>query len=89
MENIECKEVIISRLSRRGKGVENSPIRVITEVFEKDGTLIAEFDPCPETFSVMDLVHFARWCFNDGIITGKVNQNDVNKWLVSIKNVSS
>lgn len=49
-KEIECKEVIISRILRRGTGKdENDPIRIITQVFEKDGTLIAESDPCTVT----------------------------------------
>ena len=31
------------------------------EVYDKDGTLIAEHDPSPETFQKMDLLYFARW----------------------------
>lgn len=45
MKDVQCREVIISRIRRRGKGIEGDPIRVITEVFEKDGTKIAEYDP--------------------------------------------
>ena len=44
MDTIECKEVIISTLKRRGEGIEGDPIRVVTEVYEKDGTKIAEYD---------------------------------------------
>lgn len=39
------KEVIITKLLRRGKGVEGDPIRIITQIWDKDGTLIAEVDP--------------------------------------------
>lgn len=39
-----CKEVIISTIARRGNGT-TEPIRIITQVFEKDGSLIAEKDP--------------------------------------------
>jgi hypothetical protein len=45
MKDIEIKEVIIITLRTRGKGVEGDPVRRITEVFDKDGTKIAEFDP--------------------------------------------
>lgn len=47
-EDIQCREVIVSRIARRGLGRDLSdPLRIITQVFEKDGTLIAEHDPCP------------------------------------------
>jgi hypothetical protein len=80
-----CKEVIVAMIERRGKGVEHSPIRIITQVFEKDGTLIAEYDPFDETFCAMDLVHFARWCIENKFQVQNVKPNDVNKWLDSIK----
>ena len=85
MDTVICKELIVATLTRRGKGVEHSPIRIITQVFEKDGTLVAEHDPVDETFCTMDLVDFARWCITNGIVTDKVSPNDVNKWLDSIK----
>ena len=37
-------ECIVTAIERRGKGVEGDPIRVITQVFTKDGKLIAEWD---------------------------------------------
>lgn len=44
MDSVICKEVIISTIRRRGDGTPNNPIRMVVEVFEKDGTLIAERD---------------------------------------------
>lgn len=85
---ITCKEVIISDLTTRGKGITHSPIRRIIQVFEKDGTLIAENDPSPETFCTMDLVHFGRYLAeqtkNNSI---RIDENTVHKWLdtISIK----
>lgn len=38
-------EVIITNKKRRGNG-KDDPYRAITEVFTKDGQLIAEYDPC-------------------------------------------
>ena len=40
-----CKEVIITTIERRGEGTSESPVRIITQVWDKDGTLIAEHDP--------------------------------------------
>jgi hypothetical protein len=39
-------EVIETTLTRRGGGVEG-PIRVVTQYWNKDGTLLAERDPSP------------------------------------------
>ena len=46
----ECKviEVIVCTKKRRGEGVKGDPIRIITEVFTRDGQLIAEDDPKKE-----------------------------------------
>lgn len=45
IEKTWCEEVIICTSMRRGKGEQNDPVRIITQVFLKDGTLIAEYDP--------------------------------------------
>lgn len=42
---VELKEVIITRLSRRGNG-KNDPIRIVLEIWDaKTGEKIAENDP--------------------------------------------
>jgi hypothetical protein len=44
---VSIQEVIITRILRRGNG-KTTPIRIITEVWTKEGDKIAELDPCPE-----------------------------------------
>jgi len=83
--SIECKEVIVSYLTKRGTGVEHSPIRIITEIFEKDGTKIAEHDPSPEVFYKNDLIDFAKWLKQVDFDADKISQRTINKWLDSIK----
>ena len=85
MDTVECKELIVSTLKRRGNGIEHDPIRIITEVYEKDGTKIAENDPCPETFNQMDLLQFARWVKNNEFDVDKLDTRCVVKWLDSIE----
>lgn len=85
MDTVECKELIVSTLKRRGTGIEHSPIRVITEVYDKDGTKIAEHDPSPETFVQMDLIHFAIWVKEKEFDADKLDSRAVVKWLDSIK----
>ena len=50
MDTVEYRECVITTLTRRGKGEDDSPIRVVTEVWVRngDGTcdLIADSDPC-------------------------------------------
>ena len=85
MDTVICKEVVITTLKRRGTGIEHNPIRVITEVYEKDGTKIAEYDPSPETFVQMDLLHFARWVKQMEYDADKLDSRAVVKWLDSIE----
>lgn len=85
MKGVECKEVIISKLTKRGKGLKHSPIRIITEVYEKDGTKIAEYDPSPETFAQMDLLHFARWMKKMKHNPDESDSRVIVKWLDSIE----
>ena len=71
--------------ARRGTGIEHSPIRIITEVYDKDGTKIAEHDPSPETFTQMDLLYFARWVKEKEFDADKLDSRAVVKWLDSIE----
>lgn len=80
---IEVKEVIVTDILTRGDG-KKSPIRPVIQVFEKDGTLIAENDPHDETFSLFDLIHFARWAESKGYKAETLNPEHVTDWLISI-----
>lgn len=44
MDSVCVMEVIVCTKTRRGNGIDD-PIRIITEVFTKEGVLIAEYDP--------------------------------------------
>ncbi len=50
MESVEYRECIITRLTKRGKGTEDSPVRIITEVWGRTANgacdFVAEYDPC-------------------------------------------
>ena len=47
MCEVSVKQLIVCTKTRRGDGKrEHSPIRVVTEVFDFDGKLIADEDPC-------------------------------------------
>lgn len=45
MDSVAVKQLIVCSKSKRGNGSAHSPIRVITEVCDFDGNLIAEDDP--------------------------------------------
>lgn len=85
MEDVLCKEVIVTNLTRRGDGTIYSPLRVVTQVFEKDGTFIAENDPIDEKFVAFDLVNFARWCIKMNFASDKITTHTVIQFLDSIK----
>ena len=87
---IECKEVIITDLKTRGTGNVDNPIRNIIQVYDKDGTLIAEHDPSPaKEFVKMDLVHFGRWLMeNRKKVNWKPNEitnQQVDNWLKTLE----
>lgn len=58
MKDCYVTEVIICTLERRGNG-NTTPIRSIKQVFEKDGTLISEYDP--EMYSIEEIDRFGHW----------------------------
>jgi hypothetical protein len=62
-DKVFAQQVIICTKQRRGKGSLHSPIRVITEVFDMEGNLIADNDPIgnltPET-----ILDFLRYHYN-------------------------
>ena len=47
MDTAIVKEVIVTSLLRRGDGTPESPCRIITQYWDKDGTMLAEVDPLP------------------------------------------
>jgi hypothetical protein len=45
MDTVAVRQLIVCTKSKRGNGSVHSPIRIITEVCDFDGNLIAEDDP--------------------------------------------
>lgn len=45
MKDVEVIQVVRTTLERRGRGVENDPIRRVTQYWSIDGQLLAEDDP--------------------------------------------
>jgi hypothetical protein len=81
MDEVMLAEVIICTKARRGKGVGHSPIRCITEVFNKDGKKIAEHDPVDEKFTHKDMVDFSKWMFKNLVDISKIDERKVDEWL--------
>lgn len=44
MNDLEVKRFIITRLERRGSGVDGDPVRVITQYWDMKGNLVFEID---------------------------------------------
>lgn len=76
--NAICKEVIVTKLKECGNGTENDPARTITQVWEKDGTLIAERDPWDDKFDHIDMISFATDCINNRIKS--ITMSDLEQW---------
>lgn len=45
MNDVLAQELIVCRLATKGKGVQGSPLRRLTQIYSKDGQLVAENDP--------------------------------------------
>ena len=59
---IQVKELIITDLSRRGSGrEETSPIRSVLEIYTKEGELLAVSDN-QGNYTVEQLIAFAKLC---------------------------
>lgn len=73
------KQVIFSDTARRGRGLEYSPIRNITEVFDFDGNLIADTDVMgditPET-----ILDFLKWHYKD--IPESEHRDKIHKFFI-------
>ena len=78
MKDIQCKELIISSLLTRGEGVDYSPIRRITQVYDKDGNLIAERDPLPD--NNQEIFAFCEWVRKKGYDISKVDMHLIQNW---------
>jgi|GEM_PF-6892040 len=74
-----CEEVIITTQKRVGTGQNiTSPIRLVKQVFSKDGDLIAESDPMGN-YTVEDIMRFSEYVINSGVRTPKLE--DLDKWV--------
>jgi hypothetical protein len=45
-DNARVIAVIVTTLTRRGTGKDESPIRIVTQYWSLDGEFLAEVDPC-------------------------------------------
>lgn len=53
MDTARVIQVVETTILRRGDGQDaRSPVRIITQYWTLDGTLLAEVDPCAETFPI-------------------------------------
>jgi hypothetical protein len=45
MDKVEVIKLIKTTLTRIGEGIEDDPVRILTQYWDLDGNLILEFDP--------------------------------------------
>lgn len=63
MDEVYMEKLIVCTKSRRGSGKTNvSPIRVVREIFNEKGELLAESDDM--SFTIETLVDFIKYRFN-------------------------
>ena len=55
MKSVEVIEVVATTLMRRGAGVKDDPVRIITQYWSKGGRLLAEVDPMLDRDRYTDL----------------------------------
>lgn len=47
VKDVQIKKIIITQLLRRGEGVEDDPVRNVTQFWTMEGDIICEFDSIP------------------------------------------
>jgi hypothetical protein len=60
-DTVRVIPVIQSTIGRKGKGVPDDPIRVITRYFSLDGEPLAEVDPCKGSPEDMEVGPVRLW----------------------------
>lgn len=83
MNDIICKEVIISSLRSIGKGTEEDPCRRLVEVFEKDGKHIAIWDEfSPKVYTKEDMISFGQWVRNRYVPNKEYDfEKEFDEWI--------
>ena len=64
MDEVKLMQVIYCTKKRSGNGIENDPIRRVTEIFDTDGNLLADKDPF-KVYSRIDMIEFAKFIVKD------------------------
>lgn len=71
IDTVKVEQLIICTKERRGDG-KNIPVRIITEVFDFDGNLIAEKDSF--SFSIESIIDFIQYRFPE-------KEKEVKEWV--------
>jgi hypothetical protein len=80
MDKVKVKQVILCTKGRRGSGKNAvSPVRIITEVFDFDGNLIADNDPCGD-YSPEIILGFLKWKYK--AISDDVHTENVRSYFL-------
>ena len=75
--DICIKDVIWCEKEKRGTEIDrSSPIRIITQIYDNNGELIAEKDPCGG-YSIETIVEFSKWL----IVNWDKNESVVNLFV--------
>lgn len=53
--DVQVMQVIVTQIKSRGDGTDDNPHRVITQFWDMEGNLIADFDPTPKDTPKWDM----------------------------------
>ncbi len=70
MDTVKQVTLIETKLTRRGEGTQDSPVRVITQYWSQEGDLVIEHDPCS-----LRLTHERRKAIRAAVIES-LGEND-------------
>lgn len=85
MDEVKLIEVIYCSKKRAGTGKsELDPVRIVEEVFTKDGELLMDKDDFRK-YTLNDMVKFSKYCLNNNVKADELN-DPVNCIEVSREN---
>lgn len=79
---VKAEVVIICKNARRGRGVNESPIRTVTQVYDKEGSLIAEEDP-KGSYSIETIWDFLRYKYQN--IDEQTHRENVVEYFIEFE----
>lgn len=71
--NARVEELIVSESKLFEKETDNFPDSIVTKVFKKDGTFLADFYSNGKLRELLEMAEFAKWCIENKIPTEEID----------------